>query len=314
MEYRIYPLEDQSRLPELCTLFAKGLGETTPALWKWKHYTSNGQPEGLLLVAEAEDGTFAGMFAVQPVRYACGEEYVTVVQTDDVIIDPAHRGCGLIRKLYHDAWSLCEKRGDNGFISFCNEASYPIFRKYGSVDMGDIYARNTAKSLLPVYAQKNAAAWDGWQLALSDEMPEDLFYPRRTDGFTMEKNDAFMRWKFVDNPDGPFRWLAIRKDGQLLGWMVVQVTQGRLRRAVNIYDWALRDEVPDETLRRAVQLLKTHGNWVSLWGRYSGVVWQRWSRAGLTQQNEKGTHFLLQAFAGQTLPENWHLTRADLDY
>lgn len=314
MEYRIYPLEDQSRLPELCALFAKGLGETTPEFWKWKHYTENGQPEGLLLVAEAEDGTFAGMYAFQPLVYACGEEKMGIVQSMDLVTDPAHRGAGLVKRLYFGALEEYARRGGLAYMSFSNEASYPIFMKYGSVDMGDIYARNTAKSLLPLYAEKKAASWDGWRLALSDEMPEDLFYLRRTDGFAMEKNDAFMRWKFMENPDGPFRWLTIRREEELLGWLVVQLTQGRLRRAVNIYDWVLRDEVSDDVLHRAVDLLRTHGNWVSLWGRYSDAVWQRWGRAGLTEQNEKGTHFLLQAFNGQELPTNWHLTRADLDF
>ena len=73
MEYRIYPLEDQSRLEEICALFAKGLADTTPEYWKWKHFSENGQPAGMILVAEAEDGSFAGMFALRPECYIRGD-------------------------------------------------------------------------------------------------------------------------------------------------------------------------------------------------------------------------------------------------
>ena len=123
-----------------------------------------------------------------------------------------------------------------------------------------------------------------------------------------------MKWKFVDNPDGPFRWLTIRKNGRLMGYMVTKTICGRIRRAVNIYDWALRDEVHDEILKSAVKLLHTHGNWVSLWGRYSDAVLDRWARAGLSRKSEQGTHFVLHTFGDRTMPDTWHVTRADLDY
>lgn len=314
MEYRLYPLEDQSLLDEICTLFAKGLAETTPEYWKWKHFADNGQPKGMILVAEAEDGTLAGMFALQPEWYTCADKSILVIQNEDLVIDPAHRGTGLMKKLYHFAKDYYTKEGAVGSISFCNPASYPIFLKYGAEDRGDIYSRNTPKSLLPLYLRKKNVRFDAWELSVTDQMPSDLFYPVNQDAFQMAKNDRFMKWKFVDNPDGPFRWLTIRNDGKLMGYMVVRTIQGKFRRAVNIYDWALREELPDEVLRAAVKLLRTHGNWVSLWGRYSDAVLDRWARAGLTQKSEQGTHFVLHTFGDAPMPDNWHLTRADLDY
>lgn len=314
MDYRLYPLKNQERLAEICALFATGLAETTPDYWKWKHYSENGLPEGMILVAEAEDGSFAGMFAMQPAVYACGGKKLTIVQTEDLVIDPSHRGSGLMKKLYNFAWEHYSERGSVGFMAFCNDTSFPIFLKYGAVDMGDIYSRNTAKSLLPVYSCKKEFSGNGWSISLCAEMPNDLFHPGNSDAFAMEKNDSFMKWKFADNPDGPFFWLTLRKDGQLKGYIVVHITQGRLRRAVNIYDWALDSSVDDYALSRAVALLRTHGNWVSLWGLYSEDVLARWARAGVDKKSENGTHFLLHAFNGQELPTKWHLTRADLDY
>jgi len=314
MEYRLYPLEDQSRLDEICSLFAKGLADTTPEYWKWKHFSENGQPKGMILVAETEDGSLAGMFALQPERYTCAEKTILVIQNEDLVIDPVHRGTGLMKKLYHFAKDYYTNEGAVGSISFCNPASYPIFLKYGAEDRGDIYTWNTPKSFLPIYREKRRDIFGDWEISLTDQMPGDLFYHVNEHAFQMVKNDAFMKWKFVDNPDGPFLWLTIRRSGQLLGYLVVHITQGKLRRAVNIYDWALDDTVSDDVLKRAVKLLRTHGNWVSLWGLYGEKVLNRWTAAGLTEKNEKGTHFVLHHFGDKTMPENWHLTRADLDY
>lgn len=314
MEYRLYPLKDQNRLQEVCALFAKGLADTAPDYWKWKHYSENGHPEGMILVAEAEDGALAGMFALQPVRYVCGGKELIMIQTEDLVIDPDHRGSGLMKKLYRFAAEYYAKEGAAGFMAFCNAASYPIFLKYGSRDMGDIYSRDTTKSLLPIYTGKTKRSCDGWQLELADEMPEDLFYAESDDVFRMKKNDAFMKWKFADNPDGPFRWLTIRKDHQLKGYLVIHITQGRLRRAVNIYDWELDETVTGKILKQAVNLLRTHGNWVALWGLYSEAVLARWAEAGVSEKNDNGAHFLLHEFGKEKLPDNWQLTRADLDY
>lgn len=314
MDYRIYPLKDQSRLEELCTLFAKGLADTTPEYWKWKHFSENGQPEGLILVAEAEDGSFAGMFALQPECYEWNGSQILMVQTEDLVIDPNHRGTGLMRKLYSYAMEYYAAMGAVGFVSFCNENSYPIFLKYGSVDRGYIYTQNSKKSNLPVYTRKKSAKTGNWKLEVSDSMPTDLFFPVHRDGFGMVKDNIFMKWKFADNPEGPFRWLTIRENGELKGYLVVYVTQGRFRRAVNIYDWALKAEVPVEVLKKAVNLLRSHGNWVSLWGKYDEVVLNRWAQAGLADRSEKGTHFVLHQLGEEALPNNWHLTRADLDY
>ena len=314
MEYRLYPLEDQNRLDEICTLFAKGLADTTPEYWKWKHFTENGHPKGMILVAEAEDGSLAGMFALQPEWYVCANQKIIAIQNEDLVIDPAHRGTGLMKKLYNYAKDYYTNEGAVGSISFCNSASYPIFLKYGAEDRGDIYSCNTGKRLLPVYRGKHLWKKEDWEIRIGDQMPEDLFYPMNEESYQLKKSDAFMRWKFVDNPDGPFQWLAIRKNGRLMGYMVTKTIQGKFRRAVSIYDWALRDEITDEMLRAAVKLLHTHGNWVSLWGRYSECVLDRWARAGLKKKSEQGTHFVLHNFGDNTMPANWHLTRADLDY
>ena len=219
-----------------------------------------------------------------------------------------------MKKLYNYVVNYYTEAKFCGYIGIPNCISYPVFLKYGATDMGDVYSYNTSKHLLPVYWRKRSWKTGEWEIRLGDQMPDDLFYPANEEACQLCKSDAFMKWKFVDNPDGPFQWLTIRQSGKLIGYMVIRIIQGKFRRAVNIYDWAFREELPDAILGAAVKLLHTHGNWVSLWGRYSETVLARWARAGVAKKSEQGTHFVLHNFGDNTMPANWHLTRADLDY
>lgn len=310
----MYPLKDRGRLEELCALFAKGLGKTSADHWIWKHYTHHEEVEGAVVVAEDPSGNLAGVFALRPITYTNGTDTFLMVNGEDLVIDPAHRGTGLMKQLFQYAVKYYFPKGAKGFIAFTNEASYPVFMKYGAVDMGDIYTYDTVKTLLSFYTQKRRDDYTGWQIQLSGQMPEDIFFTYSQSAYCHKKSPAFMQWKFADSPDGPFEWLSIRKDGELHGWMVVHITKGRFRRAVNIYDWDRRETVSAAVLKRAVRLLKTHGNWVSLWGLYDPSELLLWIKAGVSVKSEKGSHFLLYSFGDKPLPQNWRLTRADLDY
>jgi GNAT superfamily N-acetyltransferase len=314
MDFRIYPLTDTKRLPELCNLFAKGLAETTPEQWLWKHYTPNDLPEGQILVAEDETGVLRGMFAMQPAWYRRGEERILLVQTEDLVIDPEARGQGLMRKLYDATMEQYRQLGAAAITAFsCNEASYPIFLKYGAKNLGDIGALATRKTLLPHIWNPTTYQRDGWDISVSFEMPADVFVTQGQEVFKMEKTPRTLAWKFTENPDRRYQWLTIRKDGELAGWLVFYVNCGRFRSAVNICDWEVKEQVTSEILSKAVKLLQNIGNWVSLWGRQSNADRQRWQAAGFTQYEQLADHFMYHATTPHTPSEFWHITKLDSD-
>ena len=129
MSYQLYPLQDLSRLPQLCNLFATGLAETTPEFWKWKHFSENGHPESMILVAETAEGSFAGMFAFQPLYYRWKGRTLRIVHMMDLVIDPSHRGSGLMKTLFRYAHDHYSAQGYWGFLGFPNDVSYPILMK-----------------------------------------------------------------------------------------------------------------------------------------------------------------------------------------
>lgn len=314
MEFRLYPLTDESRLQEICDLFAQGLGETTVAYWKWKHFTENGLPQSIMIVAEDNTGKIVGMYALQPMWYCNSKERVLVSLGEDLVVDKTFRGTGLVKRLrqYGDNFYI-DQRADF-WAGYANPISFIIFQKYGAKNCGDIYSYQSQKTILPPLFPKTNYTHDGWEISVCDRMPSDLFFQTGDTSFRMEKNASFMEWKFEKNPNQKFKWLTIRNNGVLKGYMVFHVNRGRFRKAVNIHDWDLMSDVSDQVLKRAVDILRSMGNWVSLWGRYDDAVLARWKMAGIGEKSTQGTHFLLCPYGVKELPDQWHLTRADLDF
>ena len=150
MEFRIYPLTDTKRLPELCDLFAKGLAETTPKYWLWKHYSDNGLPQGMVLVADDETGKMRAIFAMQPAWYHRDNNKIMLVQLEDLVIDPECRGKGLMRKLYSYTMDYYRTQGATGLIGLsANDKSYAVLTSYGFHNMGGIRSICPLKKLFP---------------------------------------------------------------------------------------------------------------------------------------------------------------------
>lgn len=313
MEFRIYPLTDTSRLPELCVLFAKGLGETLPQEWLWRNYTENGLPKGIVSVAEDENGIFRAVFGMQPVIYRREQEQKILVQTQGLVIDPECRGQGLMRKLFQFNADYFRAQGAEALTSLsCNELSYPIFMKYGAKDLGPLGGICTSKRLLPRPARRNWAQGD-WQIQIQEEIPSDLCFFAGKQSFKMEKNQRFMQWKFTEDPNQRYQWLIIRRDGKLEGYFAFYVNHGRLRSAVNICDWELLPSLPDIILKKAVDLLHSLGNWVHLWGMLTPADLTRWQKAGLTHPSTSAERFVYFPLTDREIPTDWSITKADSD-
>ena len=314
MGFKLYPLEDTKRLDEICRLFSTGLGETMPEQWIWKHYTDNGLPKGMILVAENEIGKLGGMFAMQPAYYSCGNRRILLVQTEDLVIDSECRRQGLMRKMYDYAIEYYAKKEANALISLStNEASYPIFIKYGAKNLGNMTLYESKKTIIPKGWIKRIYKTNDWSISVSDDIPEQLFFSKTTDVWKMEKNQRFMEWKFKDNPEQKYSWLKIEYKNELVGYMVFYVNRGRLRSAVNVCDWDLKNCVDEKILRRVVLILQSYGNWVSIWGSMSGTEERLWKAAGLGIEVKTQSHFVYHAIDKESIFNKWHITKADSD-
>lgn len=307
MEYRIYRLEDEGRLGEVCELFAQGLGETTEKYWKWRIFTPNGQDQPELIVAEDESGRLVGVSSILPEIY--GDRERKCAQLCDWVIHPDCRGQGLVGKLYRYAHQRYTDLSYDFMIEYPNDNSYPIFQKYGFTEKESIGCWNTAKRLLTLKPGAADTELDGLTYRFADHCPVTSFRQRSD---RMYRTPEFMHWKYDLNPETKFRWLTVWDGDNLAGYFVFTCTHGRLRTAVNVYDWEF-DPAAQSAFNTAVSLLNRFGNYVSIWGRY-GEQEQSLLRAGGLEPSQGGTRLMLKSLSEKGWPEPLTLTRIDTDY
>jgi len=309
MEYKVFVFKDSERIPALTELFKTGLGETSVDHWKWRLFTPNGlEDTPFAVVAEDEQGNLAGVSTVIPVYY--GPMQKKCILFGDWVVHPEHRGQGLIRKIFD---RICEYAAENGYefmLTFPNQNSYPILKKYGFQDLPGVTCWNSRNTLL--YSKtggRKEKTYEGVVYRYSGQYPDaELF--RQQEG-RICKNKEFLQWKYDLNPDEKYTWLSLWQDEKCIGYFVYLLNQGRLRTAVNIYDWEYAG-ADSKYFRYALRLLRKEGNFVSFWGRYPSETKQMMQDAGLYDKR-KNIVCIVKPVGDGKIPE-LTLTRIDTDY
>ena len=311
MEYTLSVLNDPTRIPELIELFRTGLGETTQAYWKWRLFTDNGQPDRpIAIVAETGENSIVGMMCILPVLYRTQNGYIKCAQIGDWVIHPNHRGCGIAKKIYSYVAAYLSSQKYDFILGFPNGNSYPILKKYGFDDLTGVTCWNTAdRVFLSASKKKNNFEYEGMIYRFSEQFPEvDMYAPGEG---CMLKNASFLKWKYDWNPNGKYTWLTLWQEGRCIGYFVYLMTRGRLRTAVNVYDWAYVG-AESKYFKYAVDLLRAKGNFVSFWGRYPSEENRLLGNANLHNRS-KSTVCIVKAIGGSKVPD-LRLTRIDTDY
>lgn len=307
MSNRIYVLKDEDRLDEVCALFATGLGETTRAHWKWRIFTPNGQLPPEAVVIENEQRRLVGMLSVLPELY--GDRAQKCAQLCDWVIHPDFRGQGLLGKLYRYTFERYAGLGFDFMVGFPNVHAYPILQKYSFEEKEPIGSWNTAKKPLAFKRPAEDIDFEGLAYRFTPSCPLSSF-PTRPD--RIFRTPEYMRWKYDANPDVSFQWLVVWERAQPIGYFVYTCTQGRLRTAVNVYDWEF-EPTAQEAFRKAIGLLGRLGNYVSIWGRYGEKERKLLQGAGMTEGTGR-TKYMLKTLSEKGYPDPLTLTRLDTDY
>ncbi|MBR4960854.1 MAG: GNAT family N-acetyltransferase [Clostridia bacterium] len=311
MEYKISVLKDPARIPELIELFRTGLGDTTEAFWKWRLFTDNGQQDQpFAVILEDESGFMAGVTSVLPVLYGEGESARKCIQFCDWVVHPDHRGRGLIKMAYEYAWTYFLDRGYDFIMEFPNDNSYPIFQKYGFHEEPHINCWNSRKHMFISKKAPRDFRINDMEIRFSKECPITGAIFSRDDRIC--RTPAYMKWKYDGNPETEYHWATIWKKENCTGYVVYTLTKGRLRTAVNVYDW----EYPyadSHILREILHKIGKQGNYVSIWGRYSKTEENLLEQCGL-RRSMCSTRLMLKALSAKGWPEPLTLTRIDTDY
>lgn len=308
MSYSISVLNDPNRINELITLFEKGLGETTAEHWKWRLFTDNGQQDPpVALIADDESGKMVGMSTVLPVSY-CNGEY-KCLQYCDWVVDPEHRGKGLVSKFINFYLEAYSEKGYDFLLGFPNSASFPIFKKNGFDFFDTAKTWVTPKKLIVFPSKEADVIYNDYTFTFSDTIPADV---SGISANRVDRSNNYLKWKYDLNPNYQFKWLTIRKNGEFFGYIVFNIMKGRLNSAVNIYDFDLK-LFESDIFSIAVKMLTKLGNFVTLWGSFDNETKALFKKSGLTE-TESETRIALKALSNKGYPENLVLTRADTDY
>ena len=309
MQYSISILSDQSRIPEVISLFRTGLGETSVEHWVWRLFTDNGQEDRpFAVIAEDETGRMVGISTVIPTRY--GSSQKKCVSFGDWVIHPNHRGQGLIRKIFNFIYDYFSQRGYDFMLTFPNQNSYPILRRYGFEDLTGVASWNSKTQPFALRHRPNNRNHQGVSYRFSERCPlTALPSPKEN---RLYRTPEYLSWKYDQNPDVTYTWLTLWQDETLLGYFVYTLTKGRLRTAVNVYDWDYYSS-QDAPFRYAVYLLRGLGSFVSFWGIYTGDLLELLKQSGL-QFHPGETKCIVRPMQPEGIPDELNITRADTDY
>lgn len=312
MSYTISVFDDPERIPELIELFSTGLGETTVEHWRWRLFTENGQPDRpLSIIVEDDQRKIVGMICTLPVLYKCRDRNYRAVQIGDWVIAPQYRGQGIARSMFDFLSEYLCIQGYDFIIGFPNQFSYPVLKKYGFHDIFGVACWNSVSKLLVL--PNNTASQhtiDGITYRRSAGLPNISLYNNR-DG-RLIKNATFVEWKYDLNPGEQYSWLSLWRGETCIGYFVYLLTKGRLRTAVNIYDWEYSESENTQHFIYALNLLKREGHFISFFGRYFDDKKRLLLQAGLREQKNPVT-CIAKSIGEREVPE-LELTRIDTDY
>jgi GNAT superfamily N-acetyltransferase len=310
MKYTISVFDDPKRIPELVELFRTGLGETSVEHWRWRLFTPNGlEDQPFAVVArEEESERLLGVSTVIPVYY--GKDKIKAILFGDWVVHPSARGQGIIGKIFDYICAYAKENGYSFMITFPNQNSYPILKKYGFEDLEGVFSWNSSTSLFLRKRSPKDKEIKGISYRFFKTCPFEGEIPQYSG--RLYRNASLLRWKYDLNPDEHYTWLTLWKEDLCLGYFVYQLTKGRLRTAVNVYDWAYYEKDP-ECFKEAVALLQKQGNFVSFWGKYDEDTQGLLEECGFKKDGGRAV-CIVKSVTGDELPAPLTLTRIDTDY
>lgn len=219
-------------------------------------YEKNPAGRCQLWVAEEEvTRRIVGIRPVFPWRMRVGDRDVLACQAGDAMTHPEFQGRGIFTSLVREAWSSLRDRGVPFGFSFSNPGALSVYRKTpvgvgpraGTHDVLGFQRMVYLLSLRPILgglpgARRLADLFDRvyrpyrWRrLALPgnlstfpvhrfDEEFDDLWAKAGGEhGLLTVRDTAYLNWRFMDGPGGPFCVLGLRRRGELAGYVAFEV-------------------------------------------------------------------------------------------
>lgn len=229
---RPYRVGDEAAILEL---FARSFPHDPRTLdhFLWKYRKNPWLSERISLTLD-EAGRLVGHYAGYGVPFAWGERDLLAHQIGDTMTDVSVRHVGrgpssVLGRTALDFYArFCE--GQVAFNFGFNVANIQKFSlRFLRSDRVEPVAYRLGRPLPPIGRIERRVA--GYTLEVVEETGAEfdtLFRRvRRAYGFTVRRDAAWLRWRYLQAPARPYLVVAIRKWRQLVGWLVFRIRENR---------------------------------------------------------------------------------------
>lgn len=224
---------------------------TASATYDWK-YRVNPQGETIAYVASNSADALVACSMFMPWQFAVGGAPVRACQWTDLYIEPEYRGQSIADLTLQGALEQSRQAGSPICFAFPNAYSVPLHRKNNGTHIGGLvrYTRPLDVEYLvrrrisnPALAKTIAAVVNpGMRLMHRRRLSDDYEIERvaecgaefdelwrrhlaaHADWIMSWKDAAYLNWKYVDAPGDHRRLYAVRQDGRLEGFVVLEST------------------------------------------------------------------------------------------
>lgn len=216
-----------------------GYVDRTLDQWRWA-YLQN--PAGhRISLAVAADGTVASQYAGMPMLYDTPFGEQRFVHCVDSMTHPEHRRGLQAKSLFVETclpfWAHGKAIGDALFYGFPVDAAFRIgqrYLKYEQMRVVDYLIRDAAAPPLPPPAHV--------AVARVEHVPGDVdaLYAQSLPAgqCVLRRDQRYLHWRYVQNPQrADYELWTARRDGGLVGLMVLKPAQGLAPDSATIADW-----------------------------------------------------------------------------
>jgi hypothetical protein len=205
----------------------------TMAHWHWK-FRDNPFGAHKIVQAVAQDGTLAGHYSGYPVPFyapAKQHESFTSLQIGDIMTRPEFRNAGLaktsvlgrITDYFHHQFCMDQIPFMYGFVAGNHRKFGERFLHYQyladipylvlDLDHREIRKPGRIKLMLcGVHIEE-----------IQNITPDfDLFFKKAAKdyGLLVKRDAAYLKWRYMDCPDGGYRFFVVKRFGQMVGWSI----------------------------------------------------------------------------------------------
>lgn len=247
----------------LLELFATVFGHArSREHWNWQFRDNPYGGPFVALARSRNDGALVGSYSVMPLQLNVMGRPVRGCQSVDTAVHPDWRNQRVFERTARDCYAWCHEQGIEAVVGFPNARSYPGFMRtlgwrraafprqyvlrfdvgrraaqaFGLGSIAGVFDGLGRAGLGPRLAFRRSLvrrqAGGAIAAAFTSEVPTDYeqlwSMVRSQEVLSIWKDADYLRWRYDRNPDHGFRYLALRRGGELIALAVTTAVAGMI--------------------------------------------------------------------------------------